>query len=205
MAKFFEKILDKLSITDEDDDDFDEEMEERPAKRAERPVRTAEETPVMRKDMVKSGTPITTTKPVTKSTVTNYDDFFEKDQPEKKERPKTADRPAAQSSSASRVVPMRSSKIVEVSVMKPTRLDDAQAICDMLISENATIVILEGLDISLAQRIMDFVFGAVYSLNGKVHQISNLIFIVSPENVEISGDYLSYIEQNGFAVPTLNN
>ena len=89
--------------------------------------------------------------------------------------------------------------------MKPTRFDDSQDICDMLVDERATVVNLEGIDLALAQRIMDFISGAVYALNGKIHQISNLIFIVSPENVDISGDYLSYVEQNGFEVPTLNN
>ncbi len=198
MAKFMEKILNKFSITDEDDyDDFDDYDNELPAKKDKKPERTfrAEEPPVMRKDTVKGASITTTTKPIVKQptrTEDNFDDF--------RERPKAVERPVTQN----RVVPLRSARIMEVSVMKPTRFDDSQAICDMLVGENATIVNLEGIDLALAQRIMDFVSGAVYSLNGKIHQISNLIFIISPENVEISGDYLSYIEQNSFEVPTLN-
>lgn len=199
MAKFMEKILNSFSITDDDDlddfDDYDDELTVKKEKKAERTVRAREEAPVMRKDTVKNASITTTTKPITKQTTHIEDDFDDF-----RERPKTVERPAA----TNRVVPLRSARIMEVSVMKPTRFDDSQAICDMLVGENATIVNLEGIDIELAQRIMDFVSGAVYSLNGKIHQISNLIFIISPENVEISGDYLSYIEQNSFEVPTLN-
>lgn len=199
MAKFMEKILNSFSITDDDDlDDFDDFDDELPAKKEKKSVaRAKEDTPVMRKDTVKGAAITTTTKPIAKATTHIEDDFDDF-----RERPKTVERPA--SSNANRVVPLRSARIMEVSVMKPTRFDDSQAICDMLVGENATIVNLEGIDLDLAQRIMDFVSGAVYSLNGKIHQISNLIFIISPENVEISGDYLSYIEQNSFEVPTLN-
>lgn len=200
MAGFMEKILNKFSITDEDDmddfDDFDDELPVKKEKKPEYPMRTGD-TPVMRKDIVKGAT-VTTTKPVVKQSRVedSFDDFQER-----KERVKPVER-----SASNRVVPMRSTaRIMEVNVMRPTRFDDSQAICDVLVGENATIVNLEGIDLALAQRIMDFVSGAVYSLNGKIHQISNLIFIVSPENVEISGDYLSYIEQNSFEVPTLNH
>ena len=43
-----------------------------------------------------------------------------------------------------------------------------------------------------AQRIMDFISGCIYAINGKYHQISKYIFIFSPENVDISGDSLSF-------------
>ena len=88
--------------------------------------------------------------------------------------------------------------------MKPTVFEDSKEICDLLISGRVTVINLEGFDIDIAQRIMDFVSGCVYAINGKLHQISNYIFIVTPENVDISGDYLELLESNGFEVPTLN-
>ena len=54
------------------------------------------------------------------------------------------------------------------------------------------IVNLEGFDPDDAQRIMDFISGCIYAINGKYHQISKYIFIFSPENVDISGDSLSF-------------
>lgn len=207
MGNFLERILNKMNVTDEDDfddfDDFDSELSsKKERKKAERSVQEAatEETPSFRKEASRVAN-VATTKTV-KPQKSFEEDKFEYDYAEsKKER---VQRPAS-----NRVVPLRSasatsSRTLEVSIMKPTRFDDSQDICDMLVDERATVVNLEGIDLALAQRIMDFISGAVYALNGKIHQISGLIFIVSPENVDISGDYLSYVEQNGFEVPTLN-
>ncbi len=106
---------------------------------------------------------------------------------------------------SSKVVPIRSvPKGFEVSIMKPTTFEDSQEICELLISGRVTVINLEGFDIDISQRIMDFVSGCVYAINGKLHQISSYIFIVTPENVDISGDYLELLESNGFEVPTLN-
>lgn len=209
MGNFLERILNKMNVTDEDDfddfDDFDSDSSFRKErKKSERLNQTAviEEPQTFRKESSRSASlPAKAVKPQKISEEEKFDyDYSES----RKERPQ---RPERVSTSGSRVVPLRSasaSKILEVSIMKPTRFDDSQDICDMLVNERATVVNLEGIDLVLAQRIMDFISGAVYSLNGKIHQISNLIFIISPENVDISGDYLSYVEQNGFEVPTLN-
>lgn len=214
MGNFLERILNKMNVTDEDDfddfDDFDSELSYRKEKKkTERPVQEAvtEETASFRKEATRV-TPVSAPTKTVKTQKTYEEDRFEYDYSEsRKERVQRPERTA----SASRVVPLRSastasasSRALEVSIMKPTRFDDSQDICDMLVDERATVVNLEGIDLALAQRIMDFISGAVYSLNGKIHQISNLIFIISPENVDISGDYLSYVEQNGFEVPTLN-
>ena len=210
MGNFLERILNKMNVTDEDDfDDFDNFDSELPSKKerkkAESPVReaAAEETPSFRKEPSRVAS-VVATKTV-KPQKSFEEDKFEYDYSEsKKERTQRPER-----TTTNRVVPLRSasatsSRTLEVSIMKPTRFDDSQDICDMLVDERATVVNLEGIDLALAQRIMDFISGAVYALNGKIHQISGLIFIVSPENVDISGDYLSYVEQNGFEVPTLN-
>ena len=48
---------------------------------------------------------------------------------------------------------------------------------------------MEQLDLELAQRIIDFTSGASYALNGNLQKISNFIFIATPQNVELSGDF----------------
>lgn len=210
MGNFFERILNKMNVTDEDDfddfDDFDSEIIKRKEKKKEtRPAHetaVTEEAPALRKEAARVGTTATKTVKPAKS---YEEEMFETDYSESKRD--RVQRPERSAATSGRVVPLRSasaSKAWEVSIMKPTRFDDSQDICDMLMDERATVVNLEGIDLALAQRIMDFISGAVYALNGKIHQISNLIFIISPENVDISGDYLSYVEQNGFEVPTLN-
>ena len=210
MGNFLERILNKMNVTDEDDfddfDDFDAGVPSRKEKKkAERlAVEASSEEAI---NLPKEPSRIASTPTKTVKQQKGFDeDKFESDYSEVK-RERTVTRNDRVTSANNRVVPLRSasaSRVLEVSIMKPTRFDDSQDICDMLVDERATVVNLEGIDLALAQRIMDFISGAVYSLNGKIHQISNLIFIISPENVDISGDYLSYVEQNGFEVPTLN-
>jgi len=209
MSNFLERILNKMNVTDEDDfddfEDFNAGTSRKEKKKAERASSEAafDETAAVTKE---SSRPAAVSSKPAKAAKSYEDDKFENDYSDVKRERSTAKNERVTSSS-NRVVPLRSasaSRVLEVSIMKPTRFDDSQDICDMLVNERATVVNLEGIDLALAQRIMDFISGAVYSLNGKIHQISNSIFIISPENVDISGDYLSYVEQNGFEVPTLN-
>lgn len=104
-----------------------------------------------------------------------------------------------------KIVPIRTTpKGLEVCIMKPSTFEDSQDICDMLLSGRASVVNLEGFDPLDAQRIMDFISGCVYAINGKLHQISKYIFIFSPDSIDISGDYLEFMPDEGFEVPTLN-
>ena len=105
-----------------------------------------------------------------------------------------------------KIVPIRTtSRGMEVCIMKPTSFEDSQDICDMLLTGRAAVVNLEGFDPDEAQRVMDFISGCVYAINGKLHQISKYIFIFSPDNIDISGDYLELASDGfGFGVPTLN-
>ena len=101
-----------------------------------------------------------------------------------------------------KVVPMNRSSL-EVNVIKPHTFEDSQEICNMLLTNRPVIVNLEGFDPDDAQRIMDFISGCIYAINGKYHQISKYIFIFSPENVDISGDSLS-IDGNTATMPLIN-
>jgi cell division inhibitor SepF len=69
----------------------------------------------------------------------------------------------------------------------------------------AVVINLEGFDEKLAQRTMDFVSGSVYAINGRLHRISNCIFIISPDTIDISGDYLDIVQETGFEPPTFHN
>jgi cell division inhibitor SepF len=109
-------------------------------------------------------------------------------------------------SSAGKVVPIRTTpKGLEVCIMKPTSFEDSQVICDMLLTGRATVINLEGFDDNQAQRTMDFISGSVYAINGRLHRISSCIFIVSPDTVDISGDYLDMIRDDNFDPPTFNS
>ena len=74
-------------------------------------------------------------------------------------------------------------------MVKPASIDDAREVCDILLSGRAVVINMEGVHVELAQRIIDFTSGACYSMNGNLQKISNYIFIVTPSNIELSGDF----------------
>lgn len=103
-----------------------------------------------------------------------------------------------------KVVPMHSSsKLMEVNIVKPKSIEDSQEICNTLLNQRPVVVNLEGFDPDEAQRIMDFISGCIFAIDGKFHQISKYIFIFSPHNVDISGDSLYTGDSLGSA-PTIN-
>ena len=118
-----------------------------------------------------------------------YDDDDE--EPEEPARPRFLGR----SSSNSKVVPMK--RNMEVSMIKPTSIEDAKEICDYLLAGKAVVLNMEGLHTEIAQRIIDFSSGATYSMDGNLQKISNYIFIATPNSVELSGDFQDMLGGGG--------
>lgn len=76
----------------------------------------------------------------------------------------------------------------QVHVIKPDEFDDAQMIIDHLKSGQAIVINMEGMEVSTAQRIIDFIAGACYALDGSLQGISGNIFIAAPSEIYVSGD-----------------
>ncbi len=105
----------------------------------------------------------------------------------------------------SKVTPIRQASRrgnMEVCVIKPTTVDDSREITETLLSGSTVILNLEALDLEIAQRIIDFTSGATFAINGKLQRISNYIFLVTPTNVDISGD-LQDLLNSSFDVPSI--
>lgn len=98
--------------------------------------------------------------------------------------------------------PVRRGTAMEVCVIKPTAVEDAREISETLLTGRTVILNLEGLDIEIAQRIIDFTSGATFAISGNLQKISNYIFLVTPTNVEISGD-LQDLFGSTFDVPSI--
>jgi len=92
----------------------------------------------------------------------------------------------------------------DIRIFKAYKFEDAQVVCDSLTSGKAIIVSFEESDLAETQRIMDFICGSIYVLEGNIHTISEKIFLFSPKDVDVSGDYMSMVARNGFGVPTFN-
>ncbi|HJB29591.1 MAG TPA: cell division protein SepF [Candidatus Blautia faecavium] len=103
------------------------------------------------------------------------------------------EKPVRQTQS-SKITPMRSSRRtsqapnMEVCVIKPSSMEDTREIADTLVDNSTVILNLEGIDVELAQRIIDFTSGACYSLGGSLQKVSSYIFVLGPYNVDITGD-----------------
>ena len=67
-------------------------------------------------------------------------------------------------------------------------MEDAREITETLLADCTVLLNMEGLDLDVAQRIIDFISGATFAINGNLQKISNYIFLVTPTNVDISGD-----------------
>ncbi len=78
---------------------------------------------------------------------------------------------------------------MEVCVIRPNSIEDAREITETLLANRTVVLNLEGLDVAIAQRIIDFASGSTYAINGNLQKISNYIFIITPASVDISGDF----------------
>lgn len=181
MAGLLNGLLDYLKLSDEDDyDDYDE-------------YENVKEEPVVNNVRRSEATE----RKVSKKASYEREADYEVEQP-KRERIVRSDR-------SSKVVPMRAAnKGLEVHIVKPSSFEDSQQVCDILLDGRAVVVNLEGFDADDAQRIMDFISGCIFAINGKLHRISKYIFIFSPDNVDISGDYLDLLPEDKKNTLTIN-
>lgn len=171
MAGLMDRFLDMMHLGDDEDDFYDDYDED-------------EDIPVVKKQQkTSSSTP-------KKKMVADFEETIES-----KQVPKT------RQVRSPKVVPMRNNiSPMEVCVIKPSNVEEAREISDTLLTGRAVILNLEGLQVNTAQRIIDFTSGACYSINGNLKMVSNYIFIVTPEAVDISGDFKELFSGNGSGV-----
>ncbi|SFA71656.1 cell division inhibitor SepF [Acetitomaculum ruminis DSM 5522] len=136
------------------------------------------------------------------------DDFeeYEEEKPRKKpfskEDSQIEDFSKASKNSKIRQMPRRSN--MTVCVLKPSSVEDAHEVTDTLLSNRTVVLNLEGLDVEIAQRIIDFTSGSCYAIKGNLQKVSNYIFIITPSNIDISGDYPEDLI-GALAVPPINH
>ncbi|MDO5362732.1 MAG: cell division protein SepF [Eubacteriales bacterium] len=188
-----DEFLDDDFLEDDDDDFLDEDFDEQPKKKFfekfSRKKEADDELDDFELEEEKSAPKVTTAKASSAAAKA----------PAKQER---AVRPAA----SSKITPMRSGKrntqapTMEVCVIKPSSMEDTREIADTLVDNSTVILNLEGIDVELAQRIIDFTSGACYSLGGSLQKVSSYIFVLGPYNVDITGDLQNIL---GGSVPSV--
>lgn len=189
-----DEFLDDDLLDDEDDDDFlDDELDEKPKKKFFDKFSKKKDLDDDYDDFEFDEEPVKTVSKATAKTAAAK-------APVRQERPA---RPAA----SSKITPMRSSSKrntqspnMEVCVIKPSSMEDTREIADTLVDNSTVILNLEGIDVELAQRIIDFTSGACYSLGGSLQKVSSYIFVLGPYNVDITGDLQNIL---GGSIPSV--
>lgn len=133
-----------------------------------------------------------------------YDDYYEDeaeetvDYDDRDEQPAPARR-SVFSSSSSRVVSINSRSHVQVIVFKPISFgEETRAIADEINQKHTVILNLEKTQKDESRRILDFLSGVAYANNGTIKRVSTNTFIITPSNVDLSGDeVLDELESSG--------
>ena len=86
---------------------------------------------------------------------------------------------------------------LKIVIAAPKNIDEASYVCDSLKENKTVIVNLEEVETRDSQRIMDFIAGVSYAINGDVMQITNRIFVVAPKNVEVTEHLKEQLKASG--------
>lgn len=87
-----------------------------------------------------------------------------------------------------KVVSMPQSNQIKMVISQPTTFDQSEEICQYLKERKACVVNLEYVNKDVARRIVDFISGGVYALNGHIQKVSNSIFLIAPANYDIANE-----------------
>ncbi len=96
-----------------------------------------------------------------------------------------------------KVVNINTTTRLNVVVIAPETFEDARDIADHLKSKKPCVVNLESVDKEISRRIIDFLSGSVYALDGNIQKISTGIFLIAPYNVSIMGDFKDELRNKG--------
>lgn len=128
------------------------------------------------------------------------DDYDEpkKKTPRRENKVEVKEKPVSKITPIGKVQKKQSASLgMEVCVIKPTSIEDEIEIADTLLSGRTVLINMEGLNIEIAQRIIDFTSGATYAMHGSLQKVSNYIFLATPNGVDISGDIQNLMDAFG--------
>ena len=96
-----------------------------------------------------------------------------------------------------RVVNLNNNTAMQVVLVKPDRFDTVSEIADHLRDKKAIVLNLESTNKDVARRLVDFLSGVAYALDGKIKKVAISTYILTPFNVEIVGDLVEELENSG--------
>lgn len=104
-----------------------------------------------------------------------------------------------------KVVSLPQTQQIKMVISQPTTFEQSEEICESLKQKKSVIVNLEYVNKDVARRIVDFISGGVFALNGHIQKVSNSIFLVAPMNYEITNEMAREEIKNKLSVSWLRN
>lgn len=96
-----------------------------------------------------------------------------------------------------KVVDIHTTAKLQVVLKKPEHFDEASSIADELLEKRTVVLNLEGTAKDHASKLLCFLSGVAYANGGKLKKIANNTYIITPYNVDVMGDLLDELENNG--------
>lgn len=124
------------------------------------------------------------------SNVSSYEDY-------ERESPRTAQRARRTTNDPSRVVDVRTTAMLQVVLVKPDKFEDARGIADHLNEKRTVVLNLEAASRDVSRRLIDLLNGVAYANGGQLKKVSTNTYIITPYNVNVSGDLLDELESTG--------
>ena len=112
-----------------------------------------------------------------------------------RDRDRDRDRDADRRSN--KVVNIHTTTQLQVVLVSPTRFENASEIADHLRDKRTVVLNLEQTDKNIARRLIDFLSGVAYANEGTIKKVALSTYIITPYNVEILGDLIDELENNG--------
>lgn len=108
-----------------------------------------------------------------------------------------AERPRMRRHESDKVVNIHTTAQLQVVLVKPEKFDEAAAIGDNLNEKRTVVLNLESTNRDVARRLLDFLSGVAYASNGQIKRVANSTYIITPYNVDVMGDLIDELENNG--------
>lgn len=96
-----------------------------------------------------------------------------------------------------KVVNIHATTQLQVVLVKPERFEDASSIADHLNAKRTVVLNLESTNKDVSRRLIDFLSGVAYANDGQIKRVAASTFIITPYNVDILGDLIDELENNG--------
>ena len=107
------------------------------------------------------------------------------------------DRRQQQNLGRDKVVNIHATTQLAVVLVKPERFENAAEIADHLREKRTGVLNLESTNKDIARRLIDFLSGVAYAQEGKIKKVAVSTYIITPYNVDIMGDLIDELENNG--------